>query len=82
MTGSAAPAVGAMITPRVVLGGQRYRAPSAKSNIACVGIGGMGMSYMSQMLTENIVAVCDVGFVHVERSLAARIKPREGAPIA
>ena len=79
---SAALAFGAMIVPRAVLGGPGYRAPSAKLNIACVGIGGMGMSNMSQMLTENIVAVCDVDFAYVERSLDARLKPRTGEPSA
>ena len=71
-----------MIVPRVVLGGPGVRAPSAKLNIACVGIGGMGMSNMSQMLTENIVAVCDVDYAYVERSLEARLKPRQGPPSA
>lgn len=79
---SATLAMGAMIVPRHVLGGQGYRAPSSKLNIACVGIGGMGMSNMSQMLTENIVAVCDVDFGYVERSLQGRLKPREGQPTA
>ncbi|WP_434479530.1 Gfo/Idh/MocA family protein [Gemmatimonas sp.] len=77
---SATLAMGAMIVPRHVLGGQGFRAPSDTLNIACVGIGGMGMSNMSQMLTENIVAVCDVDFGYVERSLAGRLKPREGQP--
>jgi predicted dehydrogenase len=77
---SATLAMGAMFVPRHVLGGQGFRAPSDKLNIACVGIGGMGMSNMSQMLTENIVAVCDVDFGYVERSLQGRIKPREGQP--
>ena len=44
---SATLAFGAMIVPRVVLGGPGYRAPSAKLNIACVGIGGMGISIAS-----------------------------------
>lgn len=73
-------AFGAMIVPRFVLGGPGYVAPSAKLNIACVGIGGMGMSNMSQMLNENIVAVCDVDFPYVERALAGRLKPAKGDP--
>jgi len=77
---SATLALGAMIVPRVVLGGPGYRAPSTKLNIACVGIGGMGMSNMAQMLTENIVAVCDVDFGYVERSLNGRLRPRQGQP--
>ena len=43
MSDSATLAFGAMIVPRAVLGGPGYRAPSAKLNIACVGIGGMGI---------------------------------------
>lgn len=74
---SAKLAFGAMIVPRAVLGGPGYTAPSDKLNIACVGIGGMGMSNMSQMLTENIVAVCDVDFGYVERSLEGRLKPQK-----
>ena len=75
---SATLATGIMIVPRVVLGGPGYRAPSARLNIACVGIGGMGMSNMSQVLDENIVAVCDVDFSYVERSLEGRLRPRQG----
>ena len=80
VAGSTTLALGAMIVPRAVLGGPGYRPPSAKLNIALVGIGGMGMSNMSQLLSENIVAICDVDFPYVERSLAGRIKPRTGEP--
>ncbi len=77
---SAKLAVGAMILPRWVLGGPGYVPPSARLNIACVGIGGMGMNNMSEMLSENIVAVCDVDFGYVERSLNGRLRPRQGEP--
>ena len=70
--------MGAMIVPRHVLGGVGYRAPSSKLNIAMCGIGGMGMSNMSQVLSENIVAICDVDFPYVERSLSGRLKPARG----
>jgi len=72
-------AVGAMIVPRHVLGGRGYRPPSATLNVACVGIGGMGMQNMKRFLGENIVAVCDVDFPYVERSLAGELRPRQGA---
>jgi predicted dehydrogenase len=75
-------AFGAMIVPRFVLGGKGYRAPSDKLNIACVGIGGMGMSNMSQMLGENLVAMCDVDFPYVERALSSRLRPSRGEPSA
>lgn len=74
-TGSAA--LGAMVLPRhLALGGRG--APSATLNVACVGIGGMGMNNMSELLGENIVAVCDVDFPLVERNLANRLRPRDG----
>ena len=71
-------AFGAAIVPRFVLGGPGYKAPSAKLNIACVGIGGMGMSNFAALLDENIVAICDVDFPYVERSLANRLNPPRG----
>ena len=71
-------AMGAMIVPRRVLGGRGYKAPSATLNVACVGIGGMGMENMKRFLGENVVAVCDVDFPYVERSLARELRPPQG----
>lgn len=74
-------ALGAMIVPRHVLGGPGFRAPSDTLNVACVGIGGMGMNNASELVNagENLVAVCDVDFGYVERQLAGRLRPnREG----
>ena len=72
-------ALGAMIVPRHVLGGVGFRAPSDTLNVAIVGAGGQGMQNMSRLLGENIVALCDVDFGYVERSLAGRLRPnREG----
>jgi predicted dehydrogenase len=48
------------VVPRHVLGGAGHTAPSAKLNIAGIGVGGMGKSNLSQLETENIVALCDV----------------------
>jgi len=48
------------IVPRHVLGGAQHAAPSEKLNIAGIGVGGMGKSNLSQLETENIVALCDV----------------------
>lgn len=77
---AAALAIAPMIVPRHVLGGVGYRAPSRTLNVACVGIGGMGMSNMHTLVQagENIVAVCDVDFAYVERSLAGRLRPPQG----
>ncbi len=56
---AAAAAVGIQIVPRYVLG-QGQTPPSAKLNIAGVGIGGQGGGVLGEMKGENIVALCDV----------------------
>lgn len=68
----------AMIVPRRVLGGPGYKAPSDTLNIASVGAGGMGASNMFALTEENIVAICDVDFDHVHRTLHPNDKIREG----
>jgi predicted dehydrogenase len=63
--GSAAAAAAAFtVVPRHVLGGPKFIAPSEKLNIACIGVGGMGGSDVSQFKGENIVALCDVDWKH------------------
>ena len=52
-------AAGFMIVPRHVLG-QGVTPPSDKLNIAVVGIHGMGASNAQAVMSENIVAICDV----------------------
>ena len=52
-------AVGFQIVPRHVLG-QGLTPPSAKLNIAGIGIGGQGGGVLQDMKSENIVALCDV----------------------
>ena len=48
------------IVPAHVLGAAAGKAPNDKLNIAGIGVGGMGGSNLSQLHTENIVALCDV----------------------
>jgi predicted dehydrogenase len=79
LTDGSKAALGAMIVPRFILGGPGFLAPSAKLNVAIVGVGGMGMSNMTEFLDENIVAVCDVDYGYVERQLAGRMRPQQGA---
>lgn len=55
----ALPAVFTLV-PRHVLGGVGYTAPSDKLNIAGVGVGGVGRSYLKNCESENFVALCDV----------------------
>ena len=47
------------ILPRHVLG-RGFQAPSDTVNIATVGIGGMGFNNTRSVMSQNIVAVCDV----------------------
>ena len=60
-------AAGFMIVPPNVIAGLGHKAPSDKLNIAGVGIGGMGLSNLKNMSTENIVALCDVDWDHSKR---------------
>lgn len=73
-------ALGAMIVPRPVLGGPLHRAPSDTLNIAIVGAGGMGTENAQQVLSENIVAVCDVDFGYVDNKVEERTTDGDGNP--
>ena len=56
----AATAAAATIVTKHVLAGPRHIPPGEKLNIAGIGVGGMGKSNLSQLESENIVALCDV----------------------
>ncbi len=62
--GAALASAGSMIGPRHVLGQGGGQPPSAKLNIAGIGVGGQGGHDISQMTDENIVALCDVDSAH------------------
>jgi len=78
VAGTGRAALSAMILPRHVLG-RGFQAPSDTLNVAIVGAGGMGMSNAENLGSENIVAVCDVDFGYVERSMVGRDKNRDGS---
>ena len=59
---------GFTIVPRSVLG-RGFQAPSDTLNIAVVGVGGMGSNNTAACMSQNIVAICDVDDVLLERSL-------------
>jgi len=56
---AAAAGAGLTIVPRHVLG-KGFQAPSDTVNIATVGFGGMGGSNTRRLMSQNIVAICDV----------------------
>src|SRR3954451_5746660 len=58
------------IVPRHVLG-RGFQAPSDTVNIATVGIGGMGGSNTRNLMSQNIVAVCDVDWDYAEKRFAS-----------
>ena len=51
---------GFTIIPSHVVSGLGHVVPSDKLNIAAIGVGGMGHSNLNRLLSENIVALCDV----------------------
>ena len=54
------------ILPRHVLG-RGMQAPSDTVNVAAVGIGGRGGSDLAAVLSQNIVAICDVDETYLEK---------------
>ncbi|MEO8451755.1 MAG: Gfo/Idh/MocA family oxidoreductase [Gemmatimonadota bacterium] len=70
--------LGALVLPRRILGGGGFQAASDTLNVAIVGAGGMGMSNAEALVSQNIVALCDVDFGYVHRSLTDRLKPDRG----
>ena len=67
-TGAAA-ASAWMIVPRHVLG-QGFTPPSDLVNIAIVGLNGMGAVNAQAVMSQNIVAICDVDDALVEGRIA------------
>ena len=60
-------AVATAIAPRQAFAGQ---APSAKLNIAAIGVGGMGAANLKACEGENIVALCDVDSDYAAKTFA------------
>ena len=58
--GGSAAALGLLVVPRHVIGGEGQAPPSDKINVAGIGCGGKGSSDVDGMGSENIVALCDV----------------------
>src|SRR5262245_58712891 len=79
---TSAAAAGWMIVPRHVLG-KGQTAPSDLLNIAIVGINGMGAVNAQAVMSQNIVAICDVDDKLVDARLEAwrrSLQPPPPAP--
>ena len=59
---------GLAIVPRHVLG-KGLVAPSDRLNVACVGVGGQGRANMVNVVSQNIVAMCDVDWNYAGQAL-------------
>ncbi len=69
MKSTAVAAAGLTIVPNHVMGSRLgHTAPSDKLNIAGIGVGGMGRRNLSNMKTENIVALCDVDWSYAAKT--------------
>jgi predicted dehydrogenase len=53
-----------MVLPAGVVGLRAGTSPNGKLNVAGIGIGGQGASDLSNMESENIMALCDVDQQH------------------
>ncbi len=60
LRGAAFSAAAFMVVPGSVLGLRGAASPNSKLNLAGIGFGGQGAHDLSQMESENIVALCDV----------------------
>lgn len=73
-----------LIVPRRVLG-RGFQAPSDTVNIAVAGINGMGAENAQNVMSQNIVAICDCDFGLLDKKLAQwsnaqRPTPRAPSP--
>ena len=66
LTDVAAGGAALTIVPRHVLG-RGYTPPSDLLNIAGVGVGGMGRTNLTNLVSENIVALCDVDWGYADK---------------
>ncbi|MFA9392003.1 MAG: Gfo/Idh/MocA family protein [Prolixibacteraceae bacterium] len=56
------------ILPSSVVSGLGHPAPIDKLNIAAIGIGGVGFRNLSNLMDENIVALCDVDWDYGQKA--------------
>ena len=81
ITTAAATGAAVTIVPRHVLG-RGFQAPSDLVNVAVVGAGGMGANNLRAVMSQNIVAICDVDAALVDSRLAQWRQPGGGRPPA
>lgn len=68
--GTTAAATAFLLVPRHVVAGSGDDAPSEKLNIAGIGVGGMGANNLTNLESQNIVAICDVDLNYAAKTIA------------
>ena len=68
-----------LIVPRHVLG-RGFQAPSDTVNVATVGVSGMGAVNTRAVMSQNVVALCDVDLDLLDGTLARWSKEAQAAP--
>src|SRR5262245_19649999 len=69
-------ATGAVLSFPAIL---RAQSPNAKLNLAIIGCGGRGAGNLSEVSSENIVALCDVNERNLQAAAAKHPKARQYA---
>jgi predicted dehydrogenase len=77
LRGTSLTAASFMVVPGAVLGLNGATSPNEKLNLAGIGIGGQGASDLSQMESENIVALCDVDQNHAAHTFKKYPKAKQ-----
>ena len=81
VTRTAVAGAGLVIVPRHVLG-RGMQAPSDTVNIATVGVSGMGSSNTGAVMSQNIVAFCDVDYGLLDARIERWKKEASGGAVA
>ncbi len=79
VTRTAVAGAGLVIVPRHVLG-RGMQAPSDTVNIATVGVSGMGSSNTGAVMSQNVVAFCDVDYGLLDARIERWKKEASAAP--
>jgi predicted dehydrogenase len=80
--GAAAAAAAFTLVPRHVVAASGQAQPSARINLACVGMGGQGTNDLKEFSADggvNIVAICDVDWKTYEAKIGAKKYPDPAA---
>ncbi|MEX0676463.1 MAG: Gfo/Idh/MocA family oxidoreductase [Pirellulales bacterium] len=67
LAGTATLSAGALVRPRRALAA---KSPNEKLNLGCIGVANKGKHNIDNLTSENIVALCDVDSLHLDKTAA------------